>query len=163
MSGILLILLLMIAATILWLAGRWIRLRFTQEGLGGQLVSWQYGVTGKPDYIIERDGVKIPVLVKGGKAGSAPHDSHMAEVVVYCLLIEEATSVAPPYGVIRYDNTTFEIDYDDEMYDMLMEVLAEMHEERQHLEGTPPDRSHPIERRCYACRHCKHCEQSLVD
>ena len=154
---------LVLATAVMWLVGRWIRLRFTPGGkLNRQLVSWKYGITGKPDYVIYHDSKPIPVLVKSGKAESAPHDTHIAELIVHCLLIEETVNIAPPYGVIRYDDRTFEVDYDDEMFEMLLEVLETMHRDREHLADRPLNRSHDSERRCYACRHCRRCDQSLI-
>jgi CRISPR-associated exonuclease Cas4 len=147
----------------LWFVGRWLRRRH-QRGpakLHQQLVSWEFGLTGKPDLILQQNGTTIPVLVKKGQAHTAPHESHLAQILAYCLLVQETIGHPPPYGIIRYDNRTFEVDYDEEAYHMLLDVLAEMHEQRAHF-GLKLPRSHSIDQRCYACRHHKNCDQSLI-
>lgn len=169
MNYFLVLALLVVGSVALWWAGRWLRQRFSflgtglrpARGLRGQLASYRYGITGKPDLIIERDGLPIPVLIKSGRANTTPHESHIAQIIVYCLLVEDATQTAPPYGIIRYDNRTFEVDYDDEMYEMLIDLLEEMHAEREHF-GPELARSHSIRQRCFACRHRTRCEESLV-
>lgn len=151
---------LLVGAIVFWLVGRWFRGRsgFGQADLNRQLVAWDYGITGKPDYILDHDGQPVPVLIRSGKApGNSPHESHVAQVLVYCLLVEQATQLAPPFGVIRYANRTFEVDYDEGMYKMLVEVLEEMHNERQYIGQILP-RSHNIPQRCYACGHRKTCD-----
>lgn len=169
MTQYLVIAALLVGSVLLWLAGRWLRERFsvargvnkTAPALRHQLVSYKYGITGKPDLIIEHDGYPIPVLVKSGRANNSPHESHVAQIIIYCLLIEETTSITPPYGIVRYDNRTFEVDYDEETYNSLLQLLDEMHTEREQF-ANPLPRSHKIQQRCYACRHRKHCDESLV-
>lgn len=169
MTFILVLLGLLVGSGVFWWGGRWMRRRlpFTHtsyhpaQGLPRQLVSQKYGITGKPDLIIEQGDYLIPVLVKSGRANTSPHESHIAQIAVHCLLIEDVAGQAPPYGIIRYDNRTFEIDYDDEIYEMLIELLDEMHNEREYF-AEEMDRSHDITQRCFACRHRKRCPQSLA-
>lgn len=162
MNFVLLIAGLVLMLVLFWFLGRRIRQRlgFGQPALHRQLVSWKYGITGKPDFLLEHDGFPIPVLVKSGRATNSPHESHVAQILVYCLLVEETTKLAPPYGVIRYSNRTFEVDYNQEMFDTLIDVLEEMHAEREHGSEILA-RSHTIAQRCYACKHNKHCEEAL--
>ena len=51
------------------------------------------GLTGKPDYLVEKDGQLIPVEVKSGRAPEAPYDSHIYQLAAYCLLVERTLSV----------------------------------------------------------------------
>ncbi|MCZ2120790.1 MAG: PD-(D/E)XK nuclease family protein, partial [Anaerolineales bacterium] len=46
-------------------------------------------LTGKPDYLIEKNGQLIPVEVKSGRAPEAPYDSHIFQLASYCLLVEK--------------------------------------------------------------------------
>ena len=172
MTLVLVLLGLLLGSVIFWWAGRWMRRRLMfpsggfspVSGLQQQLVSYKYGVTGKPDLIIEREGFAVPVLVKTGRVDKSPYESHLAQIMVHCLLIEEETQQAPPYGIIRYDNRTFEIDYDDEMFNSVVDLLDEMHTSREQFDREAgPERSHDIRQRCYACRYCKRCEESLVN
>lgn len=155
---------LLLGSVMLWLGGRWLRQRLSGNpfpALQGQLVSLKFGITGKPDLILAHNGYPIPVITKQGQAPKSPHDSHVAQILVHCLLIEETTQTAPPYGVIRYDNRTFEVDYDDQMYEMLLDLLEEMHHDRAEGIDLLP-RSHRKERRCAGCRHRKKCDEKLI-
>lgn len=130
-----------------------------KQRLSRPLVSWEYGITGKPDYVVEHDGAPVPVLVKNGRAPkNSPHDSHVAQVLVYCLLIHESAKVAPPYGIIRYADRTFEVDYNEPSVQALLDLLDDMHSQRHKI----PARSHDKTQHCFACLHQGHCEQSLL-
>lgn len=164
MSLVLVILGLLIGSVLLWVGGRWLRQRLSGNpfpNLQGQLVSFKYGVTGKPDLILQQGGYPIPVITKRGAAPKTPHDSHVAQILVHCLLIEDTTQITPPYGVIRYDNRTFEVDYDNDMYEMLIDLLDEMHQEREEEFSLLP-RSHRKKQHCAGCRHRKKCDESLI-
>lgn len=156
---------LLMGSIVLWVGGRWLRKRLSGNpfpNLQGQLVSFKYGITGKPDLILEQGGYPIPVLTKRGLAPKSPHDSHVAQILVHCLLIEDTTQITPPYGIIRYDNRTFEVDYDNEMYAMLVDLLEEMHHECEHEIALLP-RSHHKKQYCAGCRHRKKCDESLIN
>jgi CRISPR/Cas system-associated exonuclease Cas4 (RecB family) len=127
-----------------------------------QLVSRNNGVTGKPDYIIRHDGHPIPVLRKSGAAPDYPYDSHIAQVLIHCLLIEETYNQVSPYGIIRYDDRTFEIDYDETAFNALLDLIDEIRLMRAEYDDQPLHRSHEEERRCVACRHHEICEESLA-
>lgn len=130
------------------------------RALRGQLVSWEYGITGRPQFIIEHDGKPIPVLVRRGKAPSdSPHDSHIAQVLTYCLLIHENAQIPPPYGIIRYQDRTFEVDYNEVVVETLLDLVEEMHDVREH---PLPERSHYKKQHCAGCRYRRTCEESLV-
>ena len=53
-------------------------------------------LTGKPDYLIEKNGQLIPVEVKSGRAPEAPYDSHIFQLASYCLLVEKTYGKRPP-------------------------------------------------------------------
>lgn len=126
-----------------------------------QFVAWDYGVTGRPDYLVYHGGHPIPVLLKSGKAPNSdyPHDSHVAQIIALCLVIQITKNMDPPYGIIRYDDRTFEVDYTPVAFESLQEVLEEIRHERR--QTTPPARSHEERRRCVACRHRSICEERL--
>ncbi len=130
------------------------------ERLNRQLVSYDFGVTGRPDYVIDHDQLPVPVLRKMGRAPEAPYDSHVAQILVHCLLIETTLRVPPPYGIVRYNDRTFEVDYDPPAYDALMHLLHEIRAEKQ--QTSAPHRSHEIRRRCFGCGHQNMCQESLV-
>ena len=68
------------------------------------------GLTGKPDYLIEIDGAQAPVEVKSTRT-AAPYDSHIYQLAAYCYLSHRATGVRPPYGLLKYPEHVFAVDY----------------------------------------------------
>lgn len=140
--------------------------RVTADDVGGgralqrPLVSRRYGLTGKPDYLIERRGVSIPVEVKPGRRARAPYDSDLMQLAAYCLLVEESTGRAPPYGLLRYAEATFRLDYSQAVRERLLTILEEMHEL---LDAADAARSHDDPRRCAGCGFRASCVESLVD
>jgi CRISPR-associated exonuclease Cas4 len=116
-------------------------------------------LTGKPDYLIEKNGQLIPVEVKSGKAPDAPYDSHIFQLASYCLLVEKTYGKRPPYGVIHYENRDFAIDYTRELESALTELLADMKEDD--IKREVP-RSHEQASRCKRCGFRNVCDQSLA-
>ena len=53
------------------------------------LVSTNYGLRGKPDYLLEEDGGLVPVEVKSSAAPrhGKPYPSHLMQLAVYFLLV----------------------------------------------------------------------------
>jgi CRISPR-associated exonuclease Cas4 len=124
------------------------------------LVSRRYGLTGKPDYLLERGGVSIPVEVKPGRRALAPYDSDLMQLAAYCLLVEESTGQPPPYGLLRYAEASFRLSYTPAVRERLLAILDEM---QDLLEADDAARSHDDPRRCAGCGFRASCEASLVD
>jgi CRISPR-associated exonuclease Cas4 len=116
-------------------------------------------LTGKPDYLIEKNGQIIPVEVKSGRAPEAPYDSHIFQLASYCLLVEKTYGKRPPYGIIHYENRDFAIDYTHELETALIELLADMKEDDVRREVP---RSHEQPARCKRCGFRNVCDQSLA-
>jgi len=120
--------------------------------------SARYGLTGKPDYIVEtRDGL-IPVEVKSRAAPPEPYPSHVLQLAAYCLLIEDSEGQAPPQGLIKYADAVFEVDYTPELRRELLALLEGMRRSR-HVDVP---RSHDEPHRCAGCGYRPKCDQSLV-
>lgn len=129
------------------------------EGREGKpLYSAKYGLAGTPDYIVETARGPVPVEVKPGRTETEPHESHMLQVLAYCLLIEEGEGQPPPYGLLRYRDETFRVDYNRETRAYLLDIIGRMREDDG---GGGPDRSHAIEGRCRACSYREVCDRSL--
>ena len=116
-------------------------------------------LTGKPDYLIEKNGQIIPVEVKSGRAPEAPYDSHIFQLASYCLLVEKTYGKRPPYGIIHYNDRDFAIDYTQELESKLLDILADMKRD-DHRSNVP--RSHEQVSRCSHCGFRHVCDQSLV-
>jgi CRISPR-associated exonuclease Cas4 len=116
-------------------------------------------LTGKPDYLIEKNGLIIPVEVKSGRAPEAPYDSHIYQLASYCLLVEKTYHKRPPYGIIHYEGRDFAVDYTPELEDSLLDLLAEMQRDERKKEVP---RSHDQASRCKRCGYRNVCDQSLA-
>jgi len=115
-------------------------------------------LTGKPDYLVEKDGQLIPVEVKSGRAPEAPYDSHIYQLAAYCLLVERTMGSRPPYGILHYEDRDFAVDYTPTLETALLDVLADMRRDEYRKEV---DRSHESKARCSKCGFRNVCEERL--
>ena len=122
------------------------------------LIAHEYGLMGKPDYLLQRREGVIPVEVKPTRRAKQPYESDMMQLAAYCLLVETCLGERPPYGLLRYANQTFRIDYDDELRTDILAVITSMHTARQQSAG---DRNHNTRSRCRGCGFVGQCDQSL--
>lgn len=164
------VILLVLALLFLWNAARQRRASGLPEGrviysdTGGwgrvekPLYDPVTGLTGKPDYLVEQNGRWIPVEVKSGYAPSAPREGHVFQLAAYCLLVEHSTGKRPPYGILRYRNRTYAIDYTPTLEADLRELLGEMRLEERRGESA---RSHDEPARCARCGFRGVCDQRL--
>ena len=113
-------------------------------------------LTGKPDYLVEKDGQIIPVEVKSGRAPNAPYDSHIYQLASYCLLVEKTYAKRPPYGIIHYQDRDFAVDYTHELEQSLLELITEMKRDGMKKQV---HRSHEQASRCKRCGFREVCDQ----
>lgn len=118
-----------------------------------------YNLTGKPDYIFEKDGAWIPVEVKSVPAPLQPYESHIYQLAAYCLLVERTMNKRPPYGYLHYRNHTFAIDFTPELEESLLEMISHMREDEKSRKG--PHRSHQTTARCLHCGYRNHCDEAI--
>jgi CRISPR-associated exonuclease Cas4 len=118
------------------------------------------GLTGKPDYLLELRGHTIPVEVKPGRRAARPYESDLMQLAAYCLLVEETSGEAPPYGLLRYAEQTFRLDYTSQVRDELLALLDEM---RAALQAPACTRSHDDPRRCRGCGFFEQCDEAMED
>ncbi|MEE9151698.1 MAG: CRISPR-associated protein Cas4 [Thermoplasmata archaeon] len=123
------------------------------------LVSEKYGLRGRPDYIIKRDGKLVPVEVKTGRVPRGPLFSHIVQLAAYCLLIEDKYNQPPPYGIIRYTEVQHEIDYTNDLKNILISKINAM---KKILDGGESHRSHKRPNKCKGCSRREMCPESLV-
>lgn len=122
------------------------------------LIAHEYGLLGKPDYLLKRREGIIPVEVKPTRRAKQPYESDMMQLAAYCLLVETCLGTRPPYGLLRYANQTFRVDYDDTLRADIVAVVTAMHTARQQFNG---DRNHNTRSRCRGCGFVGQCDQSL--
>ena len=139
------------------------RIIYTDTGQWGRVEKPLYDasmrLTGKPDYLVERNGEIIPVEVKSGKAPDAPYDSHIYQLASYCMLVHKTMGKRPPYGIIHYHNRDFAIDYTPALEAALLDILAEMRRDERRKEVNC---SHSSPALCKGCGYKKTCDQRLA-
>jgi CRISPR-associated exonuclease Cas4 len=122
------------------------------------LMARRLGLVGKPDYLLEQRGRTIPVEVKPGRRAALPYESDLMQLAAYCVLVEETTGVAPPYGLLRYAERTFRLDYTEQTRETLLDLLDEM---RDALDVEDCERSHDESGRCAGCGFFEQCDQAI--
>jgi len=147
-------------------AGEW----RSEEGLAGEIhyvgtdssplyFSERYGLSGRPDFVLEIDGQLIPGDLKTGRTPKGPLFSHILQVAAYCLLIAESSGKRPPYGLLRYGSEEHEIEFDPEMEKILLEKLEEM---RGLMRSGEVHRNHNRPGKCASCSRRDSCPEKLV-
>lgn len=162
--------LLTLGLMLLWLGRRgWARSglpqgRIVYADTGGwkrperALFSHELLLTGKPDYVVADGTEMIPIELKSGSGPPQPYPSHLLQLAAYCRLVEERYGQRPSRGIIKYADTTFEVDYTPELEEELLTVLDEM---RADLADGEARRNHHDPRRCRACGYYQHCDQRV--
>ncbi len=123
------------------------------------LFSSRYGLVGKPDYIVLRDGVPIPIEVKPNRSADDPYEGDRMQIAAYCLLIEETNAKTPPFGVLKYRDQSFRIDFSPLLRGHLLRLLSEM---RSCVDAENVQRSHKSAQRCASCGFRGSCEEALA-
>jgi CRISPR-associated exonuclease Cas4 len=115
-------------------------------GRAATLRSERYRLAGRPDELRRlRDGRVVPVEWKSRPTPPrGPSPSHVVQVRAYCLLVEETTGVAPPYGLLRYSDGEFRVRWDEHAR---REVLNLRDELMRPYDG----RATPSRARCARC------------
>ena len=117
-------------------------------------------LTGKPDYVVQQGRDIVPVEVKSAPApGDGPRRSHTLQLAAYCLLIEEAYRRRPKYGIVKYADRMFAVDYTDSLRAALLDVIAAM---RDDLARGETQRSHEEAARCARCGYRHACPERLA-
>lgn len=114
-------------------------------------------LTGKPDYLVADGADVIPVEVKSGRAPAEPHTGHVYQLMAYCLLLERSTNQRPPYGILKYRDRAFAIDYTRQAEHDLLRLLDELHAAGKKEQP----RSHAEPGRCAHCGYRGVCDEKL--
>ena len=139
------------------------RVTYVDTGAWGRcerpLFSDQYRLTGRPDYLVQSSKGRIPVEVKSSAAPRRPYAAHVLQLAAYCLLVEEQEGRAPPYGIIKYRDRTFEVEFSRELRTELANTLDAM---RRDLGTREVNRDHREVGRCLGCGYREQCDQRLA-
>lgn len=98
------------------------------DGQGEILYSDQVPLVGKPDYIIKlANGQLVPIELKLSVQNAAsPHSNHVIQVAAYCLILEDYSEAPPTYGILRYADCDFTVEYTPTLRKKVMRLLSEM-------------------------------------
>ena len=129
------------------------------QSIEKSLFSHAHRLTGKPDYLVKQGRDIVPVEVKSARAPSdGPHRSHVLQLAAYCLLIEETYRQRPKYGIVKYADRMFAVDYTESLQAALLDVIAAM---RDDLARGAARRSHDEAARCARCGYRHACPERL--
>ena len=123
------------------------------------LKSTRFGLTGRPDFILEVEDEPVPVEVKTGRQPKGPLFSHILQVAAYCLLLSEERGSRVSHGILRYEGVDHEIEYTEELETLLLSKLREM---RKAIETGEVHRNHHREGKCRNCSRRDICPERLV-
>lgn len=118
----------------------------------------RWRLAGQPDELRGAEGGPwIPVELKRRPApGAGPLRSHRMQLLAYCVLVEEQTAQAPPFGILRYgDGVEYVVRYGPAQRAELSGLLAEM---RAPYDG----RARPSPGRCRRCPYRPGCDARAV-
>jgi CRISPR-associated exonuclease Cas4 len=163
-------LLLLLAAALLALGSV---LLFRRFGISGRVVasdsgvvrptrvlrSARYGLSGKPDYLVEERGRIAPVELKPTRRSERPWLRDMVQLAAYCLLLEETEPRFAGYGYLRYARRTFRIDFTDSLRAELLRTLTAL---RADLSAADVDPNHSDAGRCTRCPLIAVCGKAVV-
>ncbi|MEM3493487.1 MAG: CRISPR-associated protein Cas4 [Thermoplasmata archaeon] len=117
-------------------------------------------LSGTPDFILKTGEFLIPVEIKTGRVPQGPHFSHIMQLIAYCYIMEDVQGKAPPYGILRYGTTDFEVEYTPELKNLLERKIEEM---RKALGGEiEVHRNHNRPGKCRNCSRKEICPERLV-
>jgi CRISPR-associated exonuclease Cas4 len=122
------------------------------------LRSPRYRLSGRPDVLRRRpDGRLVPVELKSRRSPPrGPLPSHIAQVRAYCLLVEESTGRAPPFGVLRYsDGAEYPVAWNREARAEILALRAE-------LDRPYDGRATPSRAKCAGCPWRAVCDARAV-
>jgi CRISPR-associated exonuclease Cas4 len=125
----------------------------------GTFFSPALSLAGRPDYLVNRNGVILPVEVKTATAPASPHPSHIHQLVAYALLVEEHFGKLPPFGILKYKDKSLEIPVTQELVQTTRNILEAMQSAADKKELP---RSHEEPARCRGCGFRAECGQALL-
>lgn len=152
------------AAVILLVYALWVRSRVREEkrfygvpeGLilysdlnvpAAPLFSKRFQLSGKPDFIVQKENHYLPVEVKSGNSPH-PYQSQVLQLAAYCQILEDMLGVFVPEGLLLYNNVPYTIPFNPKLRFELESVIKTM---RLSLRSGSVQRNHDDPRRC---RHC---------
>ena len=129
-----------------------------ESSKGKEMISEEYGISGKPDYIIKLGDDYIPVEEKSFESNH-PKFSHVMQITAYCMLIEGEYGKPPPYGILKYPNHEFKIPYEERWKSMVIKIREDMLQDMKRGEA---HRNHDNKKKCATCARREYCPERLA-
>ena len=124
------------------------------------LFSQRYRLAGKPDYVVaDKTGAMIPIEVKPNRTDAQARDSDVMQLMAYGILVEETYNARPEYGLLKYREHVFQIEFTEELRGEFFAILEEMRAARL---AENVHRSHDDPTRCRYCGYREECEEKLA-
>lgn len=121
------------------------------------LVSHHYALAGRPDYVVREVRGLIPVEVKSRACGPrGPYAGERAQLLAYCLLVEDALGGNVAAGVLQYRDRAVRLPFGAKERQEITGLLARMDAERD------AHRSHDQAARCRGCGFRAQCREALA-
>jgi CRISPR-associated exonuclease Cas4 len=115
------------------------------------------GITGRPDFLMQTRKGLVPVEAKSAKAPITPFPSHVYQLAAYCRLVESVYGKRPAFGVLKYRDRNFRIEYNPRLESSLFDLVAEVRRQGRREQ----ERSHQSSARCRACGYRELCDQRI--
>jgi CRISPR-associated exonuclease Cas4 len=123
------------------------------------LVSDTYELIGKPDYIVRTTDGLVPVEVKSRTCGErGPYEGEVAQLVAYCLLVEEVMGEPVPKGLLQYADREVPVLFTDKRRAKLLGLLGEM---RELDRVADVNRNHKNVGKCRSCGYRAGCGEAV--
>jgi CRISPR-associated exonuclease Cas4 len=129
--SIVLLLLFVISAKRLYVPDGHVFYSDATEVPGRILYARSMPLVGKPDFILKKGNTLIPVEIKRGRTPSSPYSNHILQLYAYCILINDTYHTRPKYGVIRYPDKEFTVQFPDSVEKTITDLVNEMLIEKQ--------------------------------
>jgi len=124
------------------------------------LFSKRYRISGKPDYIIKKDGYHIPIELKTGQHHE-PKKNHVFQLAAYCQILEENYGCFVPFGILVYKDTCkqYKIPFDPKTRFELETAIKKM---RHILKTKKNARNHNDLYKCKSCSMRRYCDKKII-
>lgn len=124
------------------------------------LFSKRYRISGKPDYIIKKNNLYIPVEVKTGYHNE-PQKNHIFQLAAYCQLVEDNYGSFVPCGILVYNDTSqqYKIPFDPKIRFELESTIRKM---RHLLKTGEIIRNHNDPQKCKHCSMRTYCNTKII-
>jgi CRISPR-associated exonuclease Cas4 len=119
------------------------------------MYSAKFGLSGRPDRIFQDGDFVIP---EEWKSSPRVYDSHIAQLAVYFLLVEEEYGVRPPYSfIVLGDNPPVKVENTDQLRAWVLRIADQIRAAQRQLD-VPIQVRQPAAK-CRACGMRDRCGQ----